>query len=257
MKITELFRLVENATVFTVTSSDKEVVYSSETYTPVAVGRTEVESKNELSRANIELTFGIDNEIAQRYMNTVVDAVVSLTVFSQEDGDTNVVWKGRLSAVKPQESNVKLIFESVFTSLRRPGLRARYQRNCRHMLYGRGCRLNKEDFDVAGTATAIAGTVVTVAAAAGFPNGWFAGGMLEAPDLTLRFITSHTGSQLTLIRKIDSLSAAIVGGPQSVRIFPGCDRSRETCVAKFNNLNNNGSFPFIPTRNPFNGASFG
>jgi len=258
MKITEFFKIVEGATVFRVTSSDKTVTHLAEDYEPVAIGRTEVESKNELSRANIELTLGIDNAIAQRYMNSVVDAVVSLTVYSQQDGDVNVVWKGRLSAVKPQEANVKLIFESVFTSLRRPGLRARYQRNCRHMLYGRGCNLDKEDFDVAGTATAIAsGTVVTVAAAAGYPDGWFAGGMLEAPDLTLRFITSHTGNQVTLIRKIDSLSAAIVGGAQSVRLFPGCNRSRETCVSKFNNLNNNGSFPFIPTRNPFNGASFG
>lgn len=256
MKITELFRIVEGATVTTVTSSDKSVTYSSETYTPVAIGRSQVEAKNELSRANIEITLGIDNAIAQRYMNSIVDTVVTLTVYEQQDATTTVLWKGRLSAVKPLESTVKLIFESVFTSLRRPGIPARFQRNCRHILYGRGCRLNKEDFDIAGTATAVSGSVVTVGAAASYPDGYFLGGMLEAPDLTLRFIVSHSGNQIGLIRKIDSLTTAIGGGPQSVRLFPGCDRSREVCLTRFNNLNNNGSFPFIPTRNPFGGSTF-
>ena len=256
MKITEFFKIVEGATVFRVTSSDKTVTYLAEDYTPVAVGRTEVESKNELSRANIELSFSIDNEIAQRYMNTVVDGVVSLTIFSQQDGDVSVIWKGRLSAVKPQETSVKLIFESVFTSLRRPGIRRRFQRSCGHVLYGRGCAISKEDFDTNGTATAVAGTTLTIAAAAGSPDGWFVGGMLEAPDLTLRFITAHVGNQITLIRKIETLSDAIAGGPQNIRLFPGCDRSAQTCVTKFNNLVNNGSFQFIPTRNPFNGSSF-
>lgn len=256
MKITELYKLVEGATIYTHTSGDKEVTHGGDIYTPLAIGRSQVESKNELSRANIEVSVSIDSVIGKRYMNSVVDAIVSLTVFQQQDLITNTLWKGRLASVKPQESDVKLIFESIFTSMRRPGLGRRYQRNCGHVLYGRGCRLNKEDWDVGGTATAVSGNEVTVASAAGYPDGWFSGGMLEAPDLTLRFIVAHVGSTLSLIRPIESLTAAIVGGSQSVRIFPGCDRSTQTCQGKFNNLDNNGSFQFIPIRNPFGGSTF-
>jgi len=257
MRIVEFYKIVEGSTEFHITSSDSIIEYLGDTYIPVPVGRSEAEIKNELSKANIELTLGIDDPIAQRYMNSIVDAVVSLTCFSMEDSDVTVAWKGRLSAVKPETAKVKLVFESVFTSLRRPGLRRRYQRNCQHVLYGRGCNLDKENFDYAGIATAVNnGNTITVPIAAPYANDTFTGGMLEAPDLTLRFIISHIGDQLELIRSIESLNTAILSGPQNIRIFPGCDRTRETCQSKFNNLNNNGSFPFIPIRNPYSGSSF-
>lgn len=256
MKIKELYKIVEGSNVWNLTSSDTSETYGGDTYLPAAIGRTEVEVKNELSRANIELNFGIDNTIARRWLNDVVDSNVTLTVWTKQDAAYLVVWKGRLSGVKPEDSIIKLVFESIFTSLRRPGLRLRYQRTCPHVLYGRGCRLNKNDWDIAGTATAVVGDVVTVAAAAGYTAGWFNGGMLEAPDGTLRFITNHVGNQVTLIRPILSLNTAIIGGAQAVKLYPGCDRTAGVCDGKFNNLPNNGSFRFIPIRNPFTGNSF-
>lgn len=256
MKITEFFKIVEGATVFNYTSSDSDIVHLGDTYTPIAMGRTEVETKNELSRANVELSFSLDSEIGKRYMKSVIDTIVSLTIFSKQDATVNVTWKGRLASVKPQDSNVKLVFESVFTSLRRPGLRRRFQRNCPHVLYGRGCRLNKDDFDAAGVATFANGANYIVTGAGTFADGWFTGGMLKAPDGTFRFIIGHSGNNITLIRPIDSLTEAIAGGSQPVTLYPGCDRSPQTCQGKFNNLANNGSFQFIPTRNPFSGSSF-
>jgi len=40
-----------------------------------------------------------------------------------------------------------------------------------------------------------------------------------------------------------------------VKIYPGCDRVRATCESKFDNLDNFGGFPWIPTKNPFGGSS--
>ncbi len=256
MRITELFKIVEGATQYFLTSSDSDITYLGDVYESIPVGRSETESKNELSKANLEITLNIDHEISQRYLGSVVDEIVSLTVFSSEDGDTSVTWKGRLASIKPEGAKIKLIFESIFTSLRRPGLRRRFQRNCSHVHYGRGCKLNKDDFDSDSTATAVAGVVVTCPAASGFADGYFVGGMLRAPDGTLRFIVSHVGNQVGLIRQIDSLTTAIAGGVQNVKLYPGCDRTRAVCNSKFNNILNNGSFPFIPIRNPFNGSSF-
>lgn len=253
MKLKELYKFVEGSNVWTYTSGDATENYLGEDFTPLAIGRSETESKNEISKSNIEISVSIDSVLGQRYMNTVVDANVTLTIWSKQDADYLVAWKGRLASVKPNDATVKLIFESIFTSMRRPGIRRRFQISCGHVLYGRGCKLNKDDFDTAGTATAIdtTGTVVTVGAASSQPDGWYTGGMLRAPDGTLRFIVNHVGSSLTLIRQIESLTIAMAGGSQSVVIYPGCDRSRETCNSKFNNLPNNGAFPFIPTRNPF------
>lgn len=268
----ELYRFTEGVDVWTITSADSDEVYDAgsgdETYVSTTIGRNEVESKNELSRANIEVSLSIDDPMARRWMRQIVDDVVTLTIFSKNGGDVNVVWKGRLSSVKPESAAITLIFESIFTSLRRSGLRKKYQRSCPHILYGRGCKLDKEDFATDGAMTSIStdGQVLTVPEAAAFADGYFTAGMVEAPDGTLRFVTNHSGSSLTLIRPIQSLIEAFATsgygvnygafyGGVAVRIFPGCTRSKEVCNSKFDNLNNYGGFPYIPLKNPFNGSS--
>lgn len=253
--------------VWTYTSGDTAVTYMGETYEPIPLGRSETETKNELSRANIEVKLDLDNEMGKRWLHDLVETLVGLTIFEKdEDGEIGIVWKGRLSGLKPSMSEIVLNFESVFTSLRRPGLRARYQRSCRHMLYSRGCGVSKEAWAVNGVPTAVNGAVVTVPEAAAYPAGYFATGMLEGPDGTLRFIVAHSGSQLTLIRPFVSLAKALAldgyglsygkyYGGVKVRLFPGCDRTRNTCLNRFNNLNNYGGFDWIPLRNPFDGSS--
>lgn len=270
--IKELYRFVEGSNVWTLTSSDSPEIYDAgqgeEIYQPSTIGRNEVESKNELSRANLEVSLDIDNAMARRWMRQIIDDVVSLTVFGYEEGDVSVIWKGRLVSVKPDISQIVLIFESIFTSLRRSGLRKKYQRACPHVLYGRGCFLNKDDWAVFSAMPAISadGTTVAVPQAAAFQDGYFSAGMLQAPDGTFRFITGHQGGTVKLIRPIDSLNEAFANsgygfncgnyyGGISVNIYPGCDRSKETCKNKFANLLNYGGFAFIPLKNPFGGSS--
>lgn len=251
MKIQDIYRLAEGANVWTFTSGDTPIDFNGETYVPKIVGRTEPESKNELSKANIELSLSIDDELALRYRSNTTDALVTLTIWTKQDADFLVIWKGRMASTKPQDQIFKIVFESIFTSMRRPGLRRRFQRNCGHMLYGRGCFVNKELFGVDGTTATVVGAIVTSAAAATKPDGYFSGGILKAPDGTLRYVVRHVGTSLLLARPIASLSVG-----NAVRLYPGCDRTRGTCQNTFNNLANNGSFPFIPIRNPFTGNSF-
>lgn len=254
----ELYRFVEGASIWTLTSADVSVTYNAETYTPEAISRTETESKGELAKSNVQVKLDIDNVMARRWLTEVIDAIVSLTIFSKDGGTTIVMWKGRLSSVKPETNTITLVFESIFTSLRRPGLRLKFQRTCPHSHYGKGCNLNKEDWDVSGTVSAVTETTVVMPVAAGYGDGYFTAGMIEAPDGSLRFITSHVGSTLTMIRKVQSILdgfAAVGPGVMSLRIFPGCDRLHSTCFTKFNNLPNCGACPFIPLKNPFGGTS--
>lgn len=258
--IKELYRFVEgdSAFIYTVTSADVQATYSGETYEPVAMGRDEVESKGEMTRENVVISFSLKNPTARKWFLSSLDFPLTVTIFSQEEnGDTETEWKGRLASVSPKKSEIEFTFESVFTSMRRMGLRQRYQVTCPHALYGKGCNLNKEDFDTAGSVTNVTNAVVTVPAAAGFPNGYFASGIFEDNNGNLRFILSHVGSQLTLIRPMNDLInyANANGYPIACRIFPGCNRTTEICNSRFNNLNNFGGFPFIPGKNPFSGSS--
>lgn len=257
----------EERLVWTFTSAPFPVEFAGEVFEPAAISHGEVESKEDIARANLEVNFDINNPAARRWMKDSVEAIVGLTVWQQdEDGETYVVWKGRLAGTRPSGSQIRLSFDSIFTSLSRPGLGARYQRMCRHALYGRGCRLSKATYAATGRPTAVVGSVVTVPEAAGYPNGYFSMGMLETPDGALRFIVNHTGNKLTLMRPMESLGqlfanqgyglnyGLIYGGLQ-LKMYPGCNRSRATCNAKFNNLENYGGFDWIPTKNPFGGGS--
>lgn len=257
----------EERLIWNFTNAPFEVTYAGETYIPAAIRHGEVEGKEDISRANLDVTFDINNAAARRWMKDSVEALVGLTVWQMdEDDDTYAIWKGRLTGVKPSGAEIKLSFDSIYTSLARPGLGARYQRMCRHALYGRGCKVARSAHAVNGVPTSVVGSVVTIPEAAGYPDGFFTTGMIETPDGALRFIISHVGATLTLMRPMESLGllfanqgyglsyGQVYGGLQ-VKIYPGCDRSRGTCHGRFNNLENYGGFDWIPLRNPFDGSS--
>lgn len=260
----------EERLVWTYTNAPYAITYNNETYLPAAVSHSEVESKQDVAKANLDVTFDLYNEAARRWLKDSIETVVSLTLWEQQDaddgGETNVVWKGRLSGLKPSGVEIVLSFDSVYTSLQRPGLGARYQRMCRHLLYGRGCKVAKSNFAVAGVPTAVSGVTVTVPEAAAFPAGYFAMGMIELVDGTSRLIVGHAGSQLTLMRPMEALTRLFtdqgygksygeVYGGLTCTLYPGCPRDRSTCNDRFNNLPNYGGFDWIPTKNPFGGTS--
>lgn len=262
----ELYRFTSGDRVWTYTATEAPQSHNGETYAPVAVGRSEIQARNELSKANLDIRVDAATDFARYLMTKYLEQIVGLTLFEKNGATFDTIWKGRLANVKPGTAEVTLSFESIFTSLRRPGLRARYQRPCRHALYGRGCGLNKDDFAIPGRLGAMSGDTIQVYEAAGYPNGYFSGGMVEAPDGTLRFILGHLGDTLTLSRPHDSLIElrAQAGwgvsyggqyGGVKVILYPGCDRMKETCLSKFNNLANFGGFPYIPSKNPFGGSS--
>jgi uncharacterized phage protein (TIGR02218 family) len=266
VKPVEFFRFVMGSEVWTYTSADHPITYNDELYAPVPIGRGGIEAKNELSKANLDIKVDIYNPLARVLLRSVNEQVLTLTMFVQTDLGTGTAWKGRLSSLKPSGTQLTLAFESVFTSLRRPGLRARYQKTCRHALYGRGCTLDMDSFAVSALATAADGAIITVPDAALQADGWWVGGMLRAPDGVLRWIIAHAGSLITLSRPLESLQTALDNsgygegygtyyGGVSVDLFPGCDHNRETCRVKFNNLDNYGGFPWIPSKNPMGGSS--
>lgn len=253
----ELYKFQMGATSWYYTSSDKELVYEGNTYMPVPLGRSEIEAKGSVQRENIEASFAVDNPMAKSFLQFLPDAIVILTVFIKGDAGTFVGWKGRLAAVKPEKSVIKLIFESVFTSLKRTGLRQSYQRGCRHMLYNTtGCKVDKDDYVNAKTAMTSSGYTVVLNTSPG-ADGLYAGGILEYNG-GMRGIINQIGNVLTINDSWSNLNKAIIdslGAGVGVNLYPGCDRTTTTCKARFDNFENYGGFPHIPTRNPFDGSS--
>lgn len=258
-QVTELFRFVEGVLVTTQTRGDTDVVYNGELYTSqYPISRSDVNSKKELSKATLEITLDLSNPLAQHHLASPVDTVVTLTVFQQTSTSTDVFWKGRLTSTKANNKGVILTCESIFTSLRRPGLRAKYLRTCRHALYGEGCGVDPEAFAVQKFLTNVNGVALTATGLDAYPDGYFRGGMVTSPGGVARFIVEHTGNTVILSRPFETLQQLFVtNGPGvvAVKFYPGCAHNPLVCKNTFNNLPRYGGFPWIPTKNPMGGSS--
>lgn len=229
------------------------------TWTASAISHGNVIQSGDPRRVDLSVTFPLSDPFARRYLGSRGSAVTTLTIFrGHEQVPDEVVahWKGRIVSARVEGVRITLQAESLFTAMRRQGVRAKYQRLCRHVLYAGGCRLDIEDFLVAATATSRSGLQITVPEAASQPDGWYRGGVLRHAGVP-GFIIGHVGSTLTLAGRLPELEAAIddPGVTASVGIAPGCDLRRDTCASRFDNLLNFGGFPDIPGRNPFGGSS--
>lgn len=224
---------------------------------PVAHGN--VVQSGDPRRVDLSITFPLSDPFARRYLGPRGSAVTTLTIFrGHEQVPDEVVahWKGRIVSARVEGVRITLQAESLFTAMRRQGVRARYQRLCRHVLYAGGCRLDIAEVLVAATATGRSGVQITVPEAAAQPDGFYRGGVLRHAGVP-GFIIGHIGATLTLSGRMPTLEVAI-DDPEviaSVEIAPGCDLRRDTCASRFDNLLNFGGFPDIPGRNPFGGTS--
>jgi hypothetical protein len=128
--------------------------------------------------------------------------------------------------------------------------------------------VDKAAYAVPGSVSAVnaARTVITIPEAAAHPNGYFLGGLLALADGTMRFISAHSGSSITLASPApvlaqyvgatgDGKSYGLWYGGADLMLYPGCGRNRETCQGRFGNILNFGGWPWIPSRNPFDGRS--
>lgn len=253
----ELYLFESMGQFWAYTSASEPILHGGFLFEPEAISRTEVEQTQDIHKSDVSVRVPRTNDMGLIHLQYAPESVTSLTIFKGSEFDGfPVFWKGRVVGAKGDGGHITLMTESVFTSLRRPGLRARYQRSCRHALYHRGCNLDPESFAVLGTVESVNGAVVSVTQAASVSNGWYLGGMLRAPDGVLRLIIRHVGKQLTLSRPIPNLQSLLPDAGNIVKIYPGCDHTMGSKgCGKFGNNANYGGFPWIPNKNPFGGSS--
>jgi uncharacterized phage protein (TIGR02218 family) len=246
----ELYKFVRGTSTWTKTSSASSVSYGGYTYSPAVIGRGDIESKGEISKSKLEISLDMFDDLAQEMLGALLFEPLTLTVYTQDEIETAVSWKGRLAEVKPSLTKMSLSFESIFSSMKRPGLRAIYQKPCRHAIYSPGCGVDKSSFATVGEMTAVSGTYIAISEAALQADGYYTGGIIEASDGQMGFIIAHIGSYLNLLRSVSSLTSG-----ENATIYPGCNKLRGTCLIKFDNLDNFGGFPWIPDDNPMDGTS--
>ena len=257
IRVVELYEFVQAESETLFTSSAENVSYDGKVYAATNIKRSATRQDNDIFKNGLDLTFDRKNTYALELMGQSVDIPIILTVraveYDIDDEIVNdyIVWKGRLISIEGKENKIVVMCESVFTSLKRAGLRPRYETLCRHEVFDAGCRLNEADYLYEETIvekidnhTFRIGTIGTA------PDGYYTAGLITFADGSTRLIIKQVGHKITISRGSTEVN---VGEP--VKLLPGCDKARETCRDKFDNVVNFGGWPFIPTRNPFTGNS--
>lgn len=250
-----LFEFVRGSEVWRYCDQIEALSALEQTWEPAPIAPSDLSQTSDSARDRVSFRFPSSNPFAQTYLGFPPQGITTATIYRGHLTDFTdeiwVIWKGRVTGTEISSDAVSIECEPIFTSMQRPGLRARYQRSCRHALYQRGCNLDQEAFAIPATVTAATGAGLTLSASV---SQSLAGGVIRLQSGEVSFIISHQDQSLTLIRPFPELIDALAGGDVAVDLFPGCDHTASTCDAVFSNLHNYGGFPWIPGRNPFNGS---
>lgn len=247
----ELYQFSCGTNVYRFTSAKQNVVIGSNTFEAAVLRRNSIDFSAEKGRNSLKIDATRQFVVADLFRITPPSDMVLLTVYRVhvEDAEVVVIWSGRVLSVDFGSSTATITCEPVTTSLKRTGLRRLYQRQCPHVLYGSACKVNKASFTVPVTLSSVIGTTLNSAAIGLYPDEYFSGGYIDVlidGVIERRFITTHTGTQITI-----NIPLAGLGAGSSITLYAGCDHTTTTCTNKFSNLDNYGGMPYIPQKNPF------
>lgn len=239
--------------------------YATETYLSAPIERGPVAFGPDASRSALELRVPSSHEVVQsllaaslrgetvsvRHMVASFTETVALNT-PWELNDLSTLWMGRVLGVEVADESARIRCESVHVSMKRIGLRRLYSRACTHVLYSPEC--GASPIYATATVQEVAGSYVRLDDLAPSFEQAVIGGWLQTADGRRYMITDFNtwfSYALTPGPTVALLTPAELQPGDEVRLYAGCDHSMQTCQSRFNNLDNYGGFPFIPSKNPF------
>lgn len=234
--------ITSKATEFVVTTTNQ-------TYRPVAISHGKVRQGEDVRKDTITITIPRGDNLTSEFINMAPETTTSVTIRKMHRGmsfdDAVVIWKGRVVAGEPKQQQFELSCESVFTAMRRTGIRLRCELICQHALYDSECGVDQAEFETEEEVVTMPSATEIEVDSITQDDGWFSGGILKHGEDT-RFITRHSGDTVIISRPLPGLEEG-----EKVFLYPGCDRTLDTCKDKFDNKLNFLGFPWFPGSNPF------
>jgi hypothetical protein len=270
--IYELAQTISGTTTTTrLTSYESDLTVGANTYTARRVDHGTVKQSLFLDRDEIELRSEVvPGDPLAKLATVQAEAPVRLTIKSVDvSGSTGssetVLFTGDIIGLAVRGSRLTAKAVSAGTVFDRIYPRFRMQVGCNHALFSPGCGLIKANWEF--TANVLnPGTIGypftfdlfnlarTTGAMPTISSGWFSGGWAEfgsGASLTRRAIIGNTVPAsgiftITLARDPSPFPSVFT----AVKLYPGCDGAKVTCVDKFANFVNFGGHPFMPATNP-------
>lgn len=254
------------------TNSNIIEAIGARSFSPLAYTRTEPVFSKDSSDGQIKFTVPSNIPIVEFYETLPSSQLSSITIerVNRNDPDLGVqiFWKGTVASVQRQ-GDFATILAVPSTQLPAQVPRYTYSALCNWFLFQDRCGLQREDWRHSGPVVTIGNpaTIITVTglrdqaqvlADGNSPNSltaqeiddYWLGGYAENDDGEKRAIyaTDVDGvpDRIRVLQPFRNLSVT-----DTLTVYAGCDRTRATCAAKFNNHTKHGGFPDIPPLNPF------
>ncbi len=268
----ELYRFENAEEIFTYTSGQVPVAFGGKTYDPIPLMSTEPSVTSTDARGNLQITLPITNELAARYVATVPASIDKLTIYRFHTTDTPtpeviVTFIGTVASCTFSGETAKLTCEQGSSVLNRIFPKQSTRGNCNHVLYDGGCQVSDSQFKLAGVVTAIAAdgfsiqldtgdsivlaTGLKLSAQLADDATYFNAGYIRRGGIEYRAVQTMNdlGGNVVAIALLIPFQTIALG--VALDLFAGCDHILATCIAKFDNVDRYGGFPFVPEKNPF------
>ncbi len=217
------------------TSSDEEIVYDGDTYSPVSgMEITLAPSTTDLEESEGTIDISSDEDvILTRLTDGTVSPKTEIKVFGKFDDDVYLIDIGYLYIATRNPKNqfgvTRLTYRDVCSYFDKPaGISCNAQ--CMRVFGDIGCRMILLEETV--TCSVVAGNKVTISRPHVTSDDQYGRGKLRYAGMNFTIKKWESGSVLTLVQPPP---AAMAG--QEVTLIQGCDKSWESCLAYNNEIN--------------------
>lgn len=246
----DLYQFTHGTKIWYFTSAAKDLTHDEVIYKSVpGLSRGNIEDAD-IDKCETEINFpslypllnNDNDDMAAVFLNKIYYESVYVTILELYKDETLVIFKGRVTQPKYDESNhtMSLVCSTNESYQRRNILTRKFQRSCANKIYDRFCGLNIEDWWIEATITNISDLSISYTTATPVENGYFDRGLLIKDG-----IFTYLPNATTLYRPHIGLQVGDV-----VHLAPGCDQSLKLCDERFNNHLRFHGFPNMPQTNP-------
>jgi uncharacterized phage protein (TIGR02218 family) len=213
------------------------ISFDGNSYTPEIISTDKINITGDIFKASVKLSIPLSNALVVTIMTNYSPNITTLKIYR----DLELFWAGRVVGAGIQKANAILQCESIYSSIKRVGVKSTFERICRYAVYSESCGVDKEDYHEHGIVTVIDGSEITITGVA-LNDAMYRMGILFSGT---EYVTIKTkvGDVFSLMKSV-SLTLG-----QQVKLYAGCEHNMADCHLKFDNLINFGGFPWIPSSN--------
>ena len=232
--------------------------YNGNDYAPLSIDMDNIMQALAEDSPTINVTLDADAAVCQQFVAYQPIQPMRLRVYRHhltdpdEEYVTELIAEVISSSFDEETNTCTLLTRMASSKLDRKVPWPVYQKPCNHALYTVGCGVDRNAYRTDTTAQTVNGDEITSAAFAAFPDGWFLNGYATTAANESRFIIYHSGALIIVQTPFVNLTPG-----DNLFGYAGCDRSRQTCVDKFDNYRHWLGFGWVPDKNPFTDTVWG